>query len=100
MVKLIVGVKCTKFQFNFSFRLCGLFSFNFSFRCGFLSLNFSFKLVACYHAIFPVILSCKIHSLYILYIYITPMLSIGVASTWTNQGRAVRPERHPRASWV
>jgi hypothetical protein len=24
-----------------------------------LSLNFSFKLVACYHPIFPVVLNCK-----------------------------------------
>jgi hypothetical protein len=32
--------------------------------CGLLSLNFSFKPVACYHAIFLVVLSCKMHSLH------------------------------------
>jgi hypothetical protein len=31
--------------------------------CGLLSLNFSFELVACYHAVLPVVLNCKMHSL-------------------------------------
>jgi hypothetical protein len=32
--------------------------------CGLLLLNLSFKLVTCYHAIFPVVLNCKMHSLH------------------------------------